>query len=229
MHGLRERKKQRTRQAIADAALRLFIERGFDKVTVAEIAAAAEVAEKTVFNYFPTKEALFFDADAAAMDGRVVVDAIRQRAPGEPAIDAVRRLIASMPAGQPDQQDLPAAIQMHQQAMWVLQQSPALRTHLRELFTRLESTIAQALAEETGADHDDVEPHVAAVALVGVMRVLSERFLSKAAFDQDRTDAMAALGKDAERALDLLERGLGAYAIADVPTAPAKQPSAGDT
>jgi hypothetical protein len=63
----------------------------------------------------------------------------------------------------------------------------------------------------------------------GTHRVLSERFLSKAAFDQDRTDAMAALGKDAERALDLLERGLAAYAIADVPTAPAEQPSVGDT
>src|SRR5262245_8433520 len=158
MRGLRERKKQRTRQAIAEAALRLFIERGFEPVTVAEIAAAAEVAEKTVFNYFPTKEDLFF-AEAAAMDNRLIVDAIRQRAPGESALDAFRRLLTDEPAfearteaeaGQADR-PTPVQVQMHQQAMWVLQRSPALRAHLRELFAQLEASIAELLAEETGA------------------------------------------------------------------------------
>jgi AcrR family transcriptional regulator len=238
MHGLRERKKQRTRQAIAEAALRLFVERGFEQVTVAEVAAAAEVAEKTVFNYFPTKEDLFF-ADAAAMDSRVIVDAIRERAPGESALDAFRRLLTlnDAPAvearteaedGQADR-PTPAHVQfrMHQQAMWVLQQSPALRAHLRELFAQLEASIAELLAEETDARPESVEPKVAAAALVGVIRAVTDRFLTQAAADQDdqgRHDLLATLVQDTEQGLDLLERGLGGYAVAT----PHQKPAAGD-
>src|SRR6185437_4274473 len=88
--GLRESKKQQTRQLLAAEAMRLFATRGFDHVTVAEVAEAAEVSEKTVFNYFPTKEDLFFDevpARAAALSA-----AIRERAPGESAIAALRKL-----------------------------------------------------------------------------------------------------------------------------------------
>jgi AcrR family transcriptional regulator len=235
MRGLRERKKQRTRQAIAEAALRLFIERGFEQVTVAEVAAAAEVAEKTVFNYFPTKEDLFF-AEAAAMDNRLIVDAIRERAPGESPLDALRRLLTDQPAfetaaGQPDPDSdrfAPVQVQMHQQAMWVLQRSPALRAHLRELFARLEASIAELLAEETAARPESVEPKVAAAALVGVIRAVTDRFLTQAAAaqnDQDRQNLLATLAEDTEQALNLLERGLGDYATAS----PRRQPAAGDT
>ncbi len=231
MHGLRERKKQRTRQAIAAAALRLFIERGFEQVTVAEVAAAAEVAEKTVFNYFPTKEDLFF-ADAAAMDSGVIIDAIRQRPAGESPLDAFRRLLADKPAFEAEAGQAgpftPAQLDIHQQAMWVLQRSPALRTHLREQFARLEASIADLLAEETGAGANDVEPKVAAAALVGVIRAVTDRFLAQAAAnqdDQDRHGLMAALAEDTTRALDLLERGLSGYAAA----APRPQPAADGT
>lgn len=209
MHGLRERKKQRTRQAIRDAALDLFAQRGFDNVTVAQVAQAAEVAEKTVFNYFGTKEALFFDQDAPIETD--LVTAIRQRAPGESAIAAVRRMLAG-------HLELPAAIPEHYHGMGVLLHSPALQAYLRELFARSEQTVAQVLAEETATDPDSVEPHVAAVALVGALRALYERFLAAAASDQDAKDAVAALPRDVQRAFDLLERGLGAYAIADAPT-----------
>ena len=85
--GLRERKKQQTRQLIADTARRLFAERGFDAVTVAEIARAAEVAEKTVFNYFPTKEDLFYRRLEGFEDE--LLDAIRQREPGESVLAAL--------------------------------------------------------------------------------------------------------------------------------------------
>ena len=87
--GLREVKKQRTRQEIADAAMRLFVARGFARVTVAEVAEEAGVSEKTVFNYFPTKEDLFFDE----VDEReaALVAAIRARRPGESIPAALRR------------------------------------------------------------------------------------------------------------------------------------------
>jgi AcrR family transcriptional regulator len=211
MHGLRERKKQRTRQAIRDAALHLFAQRGFDNVTVAEVAQAAEVAEKTVFNYFGTKEALFFDQDAPIEAD--LVTAIRQRTPGESAVAAVRRYLAG-------HLEAPAAIPEHYHGLPVLAHSPALQAYLRELFARSEQTVAQVLAEETATDPDGVEPRVAAVALVGALRTLYERFLAAAASGQDAKDAAAALPGDVQRAFDLLERGLGAYAIADTSPAP---------
>src|SRR5437588_7853527 len=87
--GLRERKKQQTRQLIFDAASRLFAERGFDAVTVAEVARAADVSEVTVFNYFPTKEDLFFGG-MDVFEGQLV-EAVRRRAAGESALAVFRR------------------------------------------------------------------------------------------------------------------------------------------
>ena len=88
--GLRERKKLRTRQLIAETALRLFAERGFDAVPVAAIARAAEVSEATVFNYFPTKEDLFFDE--VPRREQAIVEAVRGRAAGESILAALRRM-----------------------------------------------------------------------------------------------------------------------------------------
>src|ERR687885_2056185 len=90
--GLRESKKLRTRQEIADKAMELFVKRGFDHVTVAEVAAAAGVSEKTVFNYFPTKEDLFYD-EVPAREA-ALIDAVHNRAPGESILSALRRLEA---------------------------------------------------------------------------------------------------------------------------------------
>ena len=95
--GLRERKKQRTRELIAETARRLFVERGFERVTVAEIARAADVAEKTVFNYFPTKEDLVYWRLEAFEDE--LLTAIRERWPGESALDRLRALRARRSAG----------------------------------------------------------------------------------------------------------------------------------
>src|SRR4051795_7280322 len=89
--GLRARKKEQTRRLIADTARRLFAERGFDAVTVAEVARAADVAEKTVFNYFATKEDLFYSGMEAFEDR--LLGAIRDRAPGESVIAAFRAFV----------------------------------------------------------------------------------------------------------------------------------------
>src|SRR5689334_6361881 len=88
--GLRESKKLRTRREIADRAMQLFAQRGFDRVTVAEVAGAAGVSEKTVYNYFPSKEDLFFDEVPAREAG--LVDAIRSRSEGESILAALRSL-----------------------------------------------------------------------------------------------------------------------------------------
>src|SRR3954466_9208574 len=92
--GLRARKKRAARQAIAATARRLFAERGFDAVTVAEIAAAADVSEKTVFNHFPTKEDLAFaDRERGLLQ---LVAEIRKRPPGEPVLDVFRALTTTV-------------------------------------------------------------------------------------------------------------------------------------
>src|SRR5215212_5730616 len=92
-HGLRERKKQATRETIADAAMKLFSRRGFDAVTVAEVADEAGVSEKTVFNYFPTKEDLFFDEIDEREDA--LLASLRERKPGESMLAALSRTAAS--------------------------------------------------------------------------------------------------------------------------------------
>lgn len=86
----RTRKRLATRQTISDAATRLFFERGFDRVTVDEIADAADVGRMTVFNHFPRKEDMFFDQDQEARD--VVLDAVRSRSPGVAPVEALRLL-----------------------------------------------------------------------------------------------------------------------------------------
>src|SRR5438094_8907826 len=87
--GLRERRKKETRRAISDIATRMFVERGFDQVTIAPVAAAAGVAKMTVTNYFPRKEDLVFDRAEAVV--RRLADVIAARAPGESMLAAIRR------------------------------------------------------------------------------------------------------------------------------------------
>src|SRR2546421_9384380 len=89
--GLRERKKQQTRQLIADTARRLFAERSFDAVTVAEVARAADVSEATVFNYFPTKEDLFYSGLESFEEE--LLAAIRERKTGESVLGAFARFV----------------------------------------------------------------------------------------------------------------------------------------
>src|SRR6184192_4546639 len=91
--GLRERKKQQTRQQIFDAASRLFEAKGFDRVSVAEIARAADVSEVTVFNYFPTKEDLFYGG--MQFFEEQLIEAVRNRPSGESATRAFRRSLLS--------------------------------------------------------------------------------------------------------------------------------------
>src|SRR5918992_5761478 len=92
--GLRERKKQRTREQIADAAIRLFAERGYQATTIADIAEAAEVAPRTFFSHFPSKEAVVFHNVDRDLDG--LAGALRERLPGETAFHALRRWIDAM-------------------------------------------------------------------------------------------------------------------------------------
>lgn len=136
--GLRERKKLETRTRIADAAMRLFAERGFDQTTVADVAAAADVSVKTVFNYFPAKEELFFDrADAVE---RLWLDAVADRTPGEPLLAGLRRWELSRFT------DHPNGPGVHFRR--VLAGSPILQARGQQMWAFHEDAVARALAAE---------------------------------------------------------------------------------
>lgn len=197
--GLRERNKRRNREAIARAAMRLFLERGFDQVSVADVAAAAGVAEKTVYNYFPVKAGLFFDEGDALLEE--LLAAVRNRAAGQSALDAVRRYIdgrAEWAAGRRPSAPTGRFRQL-------IADSAALQAYRRQMFARYESALAEQLAAETGAAYGSAEPFVAAVALVAAVR---------AAFEASGTGGGRSRREETGRALDLLAAGFAGYAIA---------------
>jgi AcrR family transcriptional regulator len=209
--GLRQRKKQQTRQLIADTAWRLFADRGFERVTVAEIAGEAQVAVATVFNYFPTKEDLFFYRLEAF--GAQLVEAVGERPAGEPALAAFRRalmesggLLAQAEAG--DHQ----ALERLRTVNRVIAASPALQAREQLAMARNADALASLLAAETGAPADDLGPQVAANALIGVQRALVDHTRRRVLADEEPARLAADLRGLAERSFALLERGLGDYA-----------------
>ncbi|MGW3035002.1 TetR/AcrR family transcriptional regulator [Streptomyces sp. NPDC001178] len=155
--GLRERKKRQTRQYISDVATGLFVERGFDAVTVAEIAEAADVSVNTVYNYFPAKEDLFFDRSAGLVErmGRWV----RARNKGESAAAAVlRELREEVEAVSPRVGLIPG----YAAFMRVIENAPALRSRLWAIGQEVQANLEQALREDIGAADDDPMPHLIA-------------------------------------------------------------------
>jgi AcrR family transcriptional regulator len=210
--GLRELKKQQTRQLIADTAWQLFADRGFDRVTVAEVARQAQVAEATVFNYFPTKEDLFYSRLEAF--GAGLLEAVAAREPGEPALAAVRRyllgsggLLAQIAAGDAE------ALQRLRTVSRVIAASPSLLAREQQAIARSTDALAELLAAETGAPTDDVTARVAANALLGVQRTLVDHVRRRVLADDQPerlADDVRELGR---RAFALLERGLGDYAV----------------
>lgn len=200
--GLRERKKRETRRLLAEVATRMFAERGFDEVTVAEIAAAANVSEKTVFNYFATKEDLVLEG-RQEVEARLVA-AVRERAPGESLLAAVRRHTLSV-AGRMD------ALPVERRAAFrkVLQSSPAVRARMRQMSLRTEDELVRVIAEETAAPAGDPMPRVVADVL-GRLACLA--FVAAGGSDGERrSHAETLAGIDAT--FDLFDRGLSGYAI----------------
>jgi len=157
IEGLRARKKRRTRLEISDVATRLFAEHGFEAVTLAEIAAAADVSVKTIFNYFGSKEELYFDrADELT---QALIATIEQRPPGATVLEALRRLLADnvMPfpgtgwgrLNHPDQYGRMQAFLATQD------RSPALRARRLTLAEELGDRLADVLAAELHRGRDE--------------------------------------------------------------------------
>ncbi|MBO1419101.1 TetR/AcrR family transcriptional regulator [Streptomyces sp. FH025] len=203
---LRELNKRRTREAISHAATRLFIEQGFDRTTIAEVAAAAGVAKMTVTNHFPRKEDLFFDLHEELV-GRLA-GAVADRAPGESALAALRR-------------DCLAALDRHDARLGFSGQafartiagSPALGARLRELHEQSETALAESLAEAAHGSPVDFESRVAAALLAAVDRAVFTEVSRRTLAGEEHTAIADAVRPSAVQAFDRLEGALGGYAI----------------
>ncbi|GAB3904188.1 TetR/AcrR family transcriptional regulator [Kibdelosporangium lantanae] len=146
--GRRERKKAATHQALADAALRLFLERGYDNVGVREIADAADVSTTTLQKHFPSKESLVFDRDTDIEE--TLIAAVRDRAPGTSVLDALRdHTLARAQRG--------AAADGAPEFMALVRGTPALSEYWHRMWMRHEDALRRALAAETGAPETDPE------------------------------------------------------------------------
>jgi AcrR family transcriptional regulator len=194
--GLRETKKLRTREEIAGQAMRLFVTRGFDHVTVAEVAAAAGVSEKTVFNYFPSKEDLFFDEVPERQ--RALVDAVRNRAPDESILDALHLLNEA--------QTHRLASSGFVQFARVIEESEQLKAKELEVMAGFAQAMTDALVAE-GIDERD--SRIAAALLISVHRQLFRTARELALAGKHGPAAVRRLRADLDRAFELLETGLG--------------------
>jgi len=211
VQGLRERKKAETRQQIAETARRLFGERGFEEVTVAEVAAAADVSEATVFNYFPSKEDLFYSGLEAFETAMLA--AIRERAPGTSALAAFGRFVTE-PRGMLASKD-PELIDRQAATTRVIEESPSLLAREEKILAGFVDSLAELLREDTGAKPEELEPWVLANAMMGVHRALI-RFSRREVLAGTRNPQLSRrVRAQAKRSLASLGRGLDSYAVRD--------------
>ncbi|MEU9984655.1 TetR family transcriptional regulator [Streptomyces sp. NPDC050856] len=171
--GLRERKKQRTRDALLRAALELFTSQGYERTTVDEIAGTVDVSQRTFFRYFASKEEVAFAVQH--MVERHFMAALRARPPHEAPLEAMRNAVLSAwdTIGEAIMEVVP--VELYLRTFRLIESTPALlAVHLRRS-TEMEENIARLIADREGLDVDaDPRPRVAVAAFSGVMRVTGQ-------------------------------------------------------
>lgn len=167
--GLRERKKQQTRDTIARAALRLFADRGYDETTLAEIAEAADVSPRTIFAYFESKEDILF------CDGPDMLSKLRrtltERPPGTTTVDALRGLLSALGPADEDSR-------LRKQ---ILTAEPSLRMKMRARDAQLEPLLAESIAVDLDTPPDDIRAVLIAASMTAAFTAVRDRFLAAAA------------------------------------------------
>jgi AcrR family transcriptional regulator len=205
VEGLRDRKKRLLRLAISDVATRLFVERGFEAVTLAEIAQAADVSVKTIFNHFGSKEELFFDR-AGEIEASVL-GAIADRPPGTTVLQALRALLADnrVPFTGEGWGEVggPARAEGFRRFLETQERSPALRARRLTLGEELGAALRAALAAELGRARDDPALRTLVAMLIAVMHlrndVLSASTLARLPSDEVRRTVTAVVDEAFDR------------------------------
>jgi AcrR family transcriptional regulator len=210
--GLRERKKRLMRQQLSDTATAMFMERGFDAVRVTEIAEACGVSEKTVFNYFPTKESLILDRLESTMASLRTGLAEPGVSPVEAALRILDDELGAMTSWLATQDDPARAGATIQRFGTLVQATPSLRAHQSDMMDQFVAVAAAILAERAVMSPDQPEPQIAATALLGLWRIQFQA-LSKY-LDGTRTPAQVhqAVTADVHRAAQLIDAGLSSFA-----------------
>jgi AcrR family transcriptional regulator len=206
VEGLRERKKRAMRQQLSDTAARMFVEHGFDAVRVADVGDACGVSEKTVFNYFPSKEALLLDRLEAT------ADALRTHLsnPALPPVAAMltvldhelHGLVAGL-AADPDR-----ALAQYQKFGDLIRNTPSLRAYQSDTADRFVDIAADVLATRTGLRPDDPEPQIVAATLLGLWRLQFRALRTHLRPGHPLPDAIDAVTQEVRRAARLVEEGL---------------------
>jgi AcrR family transcriptional regulator len=210
--GLRERKKRQLRQRLTDTATEMFLDRGFEAVRVAEIAAACGVSEKTVYNYFPNKEALVVDHPEAAIQALRTGLADLARRPVEVVLGILADELAAMTSWLATQQDHAKAGARIRRFTTLIQTTPSLRAYQHDMTDRLATVAAQTLAERTGMSPDDPEPRITATALLGLWQIQFTALRRYLDGTRDLEQVRQAVTAEVRRAADLVDNGLAAFA-----------------
>lgn len=189
--GLRERKKERTRRLLADVALDLFEARGFDRTTVDDIAAAADVSPRTFFRYFAAKDEALFDRAADVQDQFRAL--LASRPTDEPLLVALREIGTALLAGELVEEDRVRRV------LALVQTEPALRSRYEALMAMIEADLMAWAAERLGVPPSDMRPRLLAAAVLAARRVAMDVWLESPGED---------LSDQVSRAIDLLASGL---------------------
>jgi AcrR family transcriptional regulator len=176
--GLRERKKQKTRETIISVALELFAEKGYEHTTIAEIAEAAEVSPRTIFAYFPSKEDILFCDMPEAYER--LARALRERPDGVTTLDVVREFLVSSLS--------PNRTQLLRKR--ILMSEEALRVNQRARFAPFEQLLVEAIAQDLDADPDDIRPRIVAVAFGAAVHAVHDPAAPPEAFSPEHAMAL---------------------------------------
>ena len=213
--GLRERKKRLMRQQLSDTATEMFLERGFDAVRVAEVAGACGVSEKTVFNYFPVKEALIMDRLEITLAALRSGLADTSLTPVEAALAILDRELNGMTGWLAGQEDAGRGRQAIRRFGDLIRATPSLRAYQADMMDQSVSAATEILATRAGMAADDPEPQIAARALLGLWRVQADSLRKH--LDQAPTTARLneLVTADVRRAARLIDTGLRTFAAPD--------------
>jgi AcrR family transcriptional regulator len=212
--GLRERKKRLMRQQLSDTATRMFLDSGFDEVRVADVAEVCGVSEKTVFNYFPTKEALVLDrleGTVASLRTGLADPGVR---PVQAALALLDRELAGMTGWLAAQDDPGQAAQAIRRFGDLIRATPSLRAYQADMMGQFVSIAADVLAVRAGKNADDPEPQIAARALLGLWHIQAESLRKHLQGNVAPGRIRELVSADVRRAARLIETGLRSFALA---------------